>query len=73
MTKTVRSIIGALATVFTTALASAQTSGDTSSRLPLEPAVTNFNQVKNHTDNRHGIDGYLDDMTVARWILNALV
>jgi hypothetical protein len=40
---------------------------------PVLPAVTNFNQVKNHTDNRHGIDGYLDDMTVARWILDALV
>jgi len=40
---------------------------------PVVPAVTNFNQVKNHTDNRHGIDGYLDDTTVARWILDALV
>jgi pimeloyl-ACP methyl ester carboxylesterase len=39
---------------------------------PVSPAVTNYNQVKNHTDNRHGIDGYLDDPTVARWILDAL-
>ncbi len=39
---------------------------------PVAPAVTNFNQVKNHTDNRHGIDGYLDDATVARWILGGL-
>ncbi len=39
---------------------------------PVAPAVTNFNQVKNHTDNRHGIDGYLDDATVARWILDAV-
>ncbi len=39
---------------------------------PVSPAVTNYNQVKNHTDNRHGIDGYLDDPAVARWILDAL-
>jgi hypothetical protein len=28
--------------------------------------------VKNHTDNRHGIAGYLDDPVVATRILNAL-
>jgi hypothetical protein len=39
---------------------------------PVNPAVMNYNQVKNHTDNRHGIIGYLDDPTVARWILDAL-
>jgi hypothetical protein len=39
---------------------------------PVSPGVTNYNQVKNHTDNRHGVDGYLDDPTVARWILDGL-
>jgi hypothetical protein len=39
---------------------------------PVNPAVVNYNGVKNHTDNRHGIIGYLDDPTVARWILDAL-
>jgi pimeloyl-ACP methyl ester carboxylesterase len=39
---------------------------------PVSPAVTNYDQVKNHTNNRHGIVGYLDDPTVARWILDAL-
>jgi hypothetical protein len=38
---------------------------------PVSPAVTNYNQVKNHTSNRHGIVGYLDDPTVAGWILDA--
>jgi hypothetical protein len=44
-----------------------------SGNFPVSPAVTNHDQVKNHTDNRHGIVGYLDDPTVARWILDALV
>jgi hypothetical protein len=39
---------------------------------PVSPPVTNYSQVKNHTSNRHGIDGYLDDPTVARWMLDAL-
>ena len=39
---------------------------------PVRPAVLNYNNVKNHTDNRHGIDGYLDDPTVAGWVLDAL-
>jgi pimeloyl-ACP methyl ester carboxylesterase len=39
---------------------------------PISPPVTNYNQVKNHANNRHGIVGYLDDPTVARWILDAL-
>jgi len=39
---------------------------------PVSPAVTNYNQAKNHTDNRHGIDGYLDDSTVSGWIVDAL-
>jgi hypothetical protein len=39
---------------------------------PISPAVLNYNGVKNHTDNRHGIDGYLDDPTVVGWVLDAL-
>jgi hypothetical protein len=39
---------------------------------PVNPAVTNYDKVNNHTDNRHRIDGYLDDPTVAKWILDAL-
>jgi len=39
---------------------------------PVNPAVKNYDGVKNHTDNRHGIAGYLDDPTVAGWILDAL-
>jgi hypothetical protein len=36
------------------------------------PAVDNYSKVKNHTANRHGIAGYLDDPVVAKRILNAL-
>jgi hypothetical protein len=43
-----------------------------STNFPVSPAVTNYNMVNNHTENRHGIDGYLDDPTVAKWILDAL-
>ena len=39
---------------------------------PIVPAVSNFAGVKNHTKNRHGIDGYLDDTSVAQWILGEL-
>lgn len=39
---------------------------------PVTPAVTNYAKVKNHTDNRHGIVGYLDDPTVAQAIHKAL-
>ena len=39
---------------------------------PIQPAIQNHGAVNNHTDNRHGIDGYLDDVTVAGWIVNAL-
>jgi hypothetical protein len=35
--------------------------------------VTNFNGVQNHTDNRHGIDGYLDDSNVAANLLDDLI
>jgi hypothetical protein len=39
---------------------------------PISPAIENNTAVQNHTDNRHGIDGYLDDQNVARRILQAL-
>jgi hypothetical protein len=32
----------------------------------VDPPVRNFNNVKNHTENHHGIDGYLDDLNVVR-------
>ncbi len=40
---------------------------------PVTPSVANYNKVKNHTDNRHGIIGYLDDATVAQAIHKALI
>jgi hypothetical protein len=39
---------------------------------PIQPAIENNADVKNRTNNRHGIVGYLDDQTVAARILNAL-
>ena len=39
---------------------------------PVDPAVENNATVDNHTDNRHGIVGYLDDVNVARRIHVAL-
>jgi hypothetical protein len=39
---------------------------------PVTPAVLNYGKVKNHTDNRHGIEGYLDDARVAEAIHQAL-
>lgn len=39
---------------------------------PVTPAITNYGKVKNHTDNRHGIVGYLDDPAVAKAIHEAL-
>jgi len=39
---------------------------------PVTPEVVNFDGVKNHTDNRHGIYGYLDDAHVAARILDAV-
>lgn len=38
----------------------------------ISPAITNYNEVHNHTKNRHGIEGYLDDATVAKAIHDAL-
>jgi hypothetical protein len=40
---------------------------------PDKPAITNKRDVKNHTANRHGIEGYLEDAEVARRIHDALV
>jgi hypothetical protein len=37
-----------------------------------DPAITNYSRVKNITDNRHGILGYLNDVTVARAVAEAL-
>jgi pimeloyl-ACP methyl ester carboxylesterase len=39
---------------------------------PVSPAVENYSAVRNDTDNRHGIAGYLDDSTVAARILAAI-
>ena len=38
----------------------------------ITPEVTNYRGVKNFTKNRHGIDGYLSDPTVAATIAKAL-
>jgi hypothetical protein len=40
-----------------------------SANFPVTPAVENYDAVNNHTDNRHGIAGYLDDKSVAGKIL----
>jgi hypothetical protein len=37
---------------------------------PVTPTITNYSGVKNATDNRHGISGYLDDPSVATAILS---
>jgi hypothetical protein len=39
---------------------------------PVTPAIENYSLVKNHTDNRHGVVGYLDDPEVTRKLLGAL-
>ena len=39
---------------------------------PVNPAVENYGNVRNATDNRHGIIGYLDDADVARHVLDGL-
>ena len=38
----------------------------------VSPPIENFDGVKNKTDNRHGISGYLDDAKVAGWIMDDL-
>jgi hypothetical protein len=44
-----------------------------SARFNVKPPIENLAHVSNHTDNRHGIAGYLDDKEVARRIHEALV
>jgi hypothetical protein len=39
---------------------------------PVTPAIENFDRVRNHTSNRHGIIGYLDNPNVAKRILDAV-
>jgi hypothetical protein len=39
---------------------------------PADPAIINNNRVKNKTDNRHGIIGYLNDANVAAQVAAAL-
>jgi hypothetical protein len=39
---------------------------------PVNPAIENYGRVRNATDNRHGIIGYLDDVDVAKHVLDAL-
>jgi hypothetical protein len=39
----------------------------------IDPAIQNKVDVDNHTENRHGIAGYLDDKEVARRIYDALL
>ncbi len=39
----------------------------------IDPEITNMTDVKNWTDNQHGIIGYLDDPVIARRIYDALV
>jgi NAD(P)H-dependent FMN reductase len=40
---------------------------------PVRGPIENFSGVRNHTENRHGIVGYLDNGDVVRHILDALV
>jgi hypothetical protein len=39
----------------------------------IQPEITNNTNVDNFTDNRHGIEGYLNDVDVARHIVSALL
>jgi hypothetical protein len=39
---------------------------------PVTTAVQNYPGVRNQTDNRHGISGYLNDKQVAGTVLDAL-
>ncbi len=39
----------------------------------ITPAIRNYDGVRNHTSNRHGIEGYLDDAVVAKALYDALV
>lgn len=39
---------------------------------PITPAIENFGDVHNQTDNAHGIEGYLNDKQVALWVAEGL-
>jgi hypothetical protein len=39
---------------------------------PVAPPIENHGRVNNHTNDRHGVAGYLDDASVADRILAAL-
>lgn len=39
---------------------------------PVTPAIENYRGVRNPTNDRHGIVGYLDDPNIAKKILDAL-
>jgi hypothetical protein len=39
----------------------------------IDPAIVNYDEVDNFTDNRHGIDGYLSDKEVALVIYEQLM
>ena len=40
---------------------------------PVTPPIENYSGVRNQTDNRHGIVGYLNNAEVAKRILDALL
>jgi hypothetical protein len=42
---------------------------DPSTGFHLDPPILNKRDVKNHTENRHGIAGYLADPVVAGWVV----
>jgi len=44
----------------------------TPDRFDVDPAIENKTDVQNHTENHHGIAGYLDDAEVAKRIYEAL-
>lgn len=45
----------------------------TSKNFAITPPITNKTDVSNHTANRHGIEGYLDDAEVAKRIYDAVI
>jgi hypothetical protein len=38
----------------------------------INPSIVNYSKVKNSTNNRHGIEGYLDDSIIAKVILESI-
>ena len=43
-----------------------------SAHFPIHPPIHNKGDANNHTENRHGIIGYLDDPDVARLLWDVL-